>query len=424
MKLKAFTLFAFAASVLSAQEASKPAQTITLASGVPMHIRVTRTAALRKGATIDGILTEPIYVFDRLVLPKDTLVHGTVVGYAPPNRKLHAQALLNGDVTPMHEPVVNFTSLHTASGIELSFQSHALIRNTQLVRFTATGKKPSLQSQLTTLVKERVKSTKEQLFSPGKMDRALQLLYSQLPYHPQRIWAGTQFIADLDAPTTIELPFESTTEFSTSGSLNGITVRARLAQTIDSSGAKKNDDVTAIVTEPVFDADHKLLLAEGAELEGTVTGSRGARSFGRNGELRFAFRGVKADGKADQKAYGTVIAAQGNAGENIAVDKEGNVKANPDKNRFVAPLLLAATALAAHDNDGINGGGNAGRLMVASNGFGLVARVLALTVKSQNVSYAFSAYGFAKSVYFRFLAPGNQVSFPKDTEVEVQLAVR
>lgn len=63
-------------------------------------------------------------------------------------------------------------------------------------------------------------------------------------------------------------------------------------------------------------------------------------------------------------------------------------------------------------------------MTVASNGFGLVARVLAFTVKSPNLALGFGAYGFGKSVYFRFLTPGNQVSFPKDTEIEVQLSVR
>ncbi|MEO7030688.1 MAG: hypothetical protein ABI147_14930 [Acidobacteriaceae bacterium] len=211
-------------------------------------------------------------------------------------------------------------------------------------------------------------------------------------------------------------------------SLDGIKVVARLSETLGSIGAKKNDEVTAIVTEPVFDAEHKLLLAEGAELEGVVTQSKAARSFGRNGKLRFAFRGVKSSGQEEQKAYGTVTTAEGEAGQNISVDKEGNVKANPDKNRFVAPLLLAAAALAGHDDGdhhGLgNGGGNLGGMTVASNGFGLVARVLAFTVKSPNLALGFGAYGFGKSVYFRFLTPGNQVSFPKDTEIEVQLSVR
>ena len=428
MKFESIAVLAFAASASSAQMASPATQTLTLAVGVPLHIKTTHTVALRTGASVEGVLTEPVYVLDRLVLPKGAIARGTVIAYAPVARKIRAEAWLNGDVTPLHQPVVNFTILHVDGGIDdLALRSHALVRDTQLVRFIAAKKRPSLYTQAKTMVRERVKSTYDELFSPGKKDRALRLFYGQLPYHPQRIWAGTQFIADLDAPASIHLPAELPVLPSATISLDGITVKARLAETVDSHDAKKDDEVTAIVTEPVFDADHHLMLAEGAELRGIVTQSRAARSFGRNGALRFAFRGVVPAGQAVQKANGIVTAAEGTAGQNITVDEEGRVKANPDKNRFVAPLLLAATALAGHDDDhnhGTGDGGNVGGMTVASNGFGLVARVLAFTVKNPNVATGFGAYGFGKSIYFRFLTTGNQVSFPKDTEVEVQLSVR
>jgi len=89
-------------------------------------------------------------------------------------------------------------------------------------------------------------------------------------------------------------------------------------------------------------------------------------------------------------------------------------------------LLLAVTAVAArgdhdhhHDDDGNTGGATVG-----SNGFGLVARVIALTASNANVATGFGAYAFAKSIYFRFLTRGHEVTFPKDTQVEVQLSAR
>jgi hypothetical protein len=425
----------FRAALLLAAVASSKAETpkpqiLTIASGVPLHIRITRTAKLLTGQPVEGVLTEPIYVVDRLVLPKGAIAHGVVIAYAPVPGKVRAQAWLNGDVTPLHQPVVAFTSLHIPGiATDFDFSSHALVRDTQLVRFVAANKRPSLKQRVRKIVHDRIQSARTELFSPGKKDRALRLFYSQLPYHPQRIWAGTQFIADLDAPASIALPAQSPVLLSASTSLDGITVMARLTDTLNSRNARKNDPVRAIVTEPVLDANHKLVLAEGAELRGTVTESRAARSFGRNGQLRFAFRGVEVPGQHIQQAYGTVKAAEGIAGENITLDEEGNVKANPGQNRFVAPLLLAATALGGHDDDddsrrGFGAGGNTGKMTVASNGFGLIARVLAFTVHSQAMATGFGAYGFGKSIYFRFLTRGNQVTFPKDTEVAVQLSVR
>ena len=422
--------FAFIVALLiSASHAQSPSrQTITIAGGVPLHVRVTHTARLRLGEPVEGILTQPVYVRDRLILPSGALLRGKVTAYAPVPRTERTQALLNGDITPLHAPIVAFTTLRLPQPAEdVALDSSAEIRDTQVVRFLPRTKKPSLYQQARDAVKQRIDDTRETLFGPNKKDRALRFLYSQLPYHPQRIWVGTQFVADLNSTAAVDLPFAPPAAFSDDPSLDGIRVSARLADTIDSKGARKGDNVSAVVTTPVFNADRKLILPEGATLSGIVTQSRPARSFGRNGTLRFSIRGVENPGRPAQAVYGTLTAAEGNSGANITVDDEGNVKANPDKDRFLAPLLLAVTAAMGHDDDHHHDGGtgdNVGGTTVASNGFGLVARVIALTVSNQSVATGFGTYALAKSIYFRFLARGHEVSFPKDTMVEVQLAQR
>ncbi|HZL25912.1 MAG TPA: hypothetical protein VFC39_05225, partial [Acidobacteriaceae bacterium] len=412
-----------------AQDAQPLTQGIEVALGVPLHIRISRTAPVRLGARVSGVLTESVYVHDRLVLEKGAAVSGVVTEYVPVDRQFRIQALLNGDVTPLHNPMIDFDQVHVAqTGVDVTLVSRAIIRDTNIVRFVAMPKRPSLMQQAKTMVKQRIKEARDTAFGPNKKDRALRLLYSQLPYHPQRIWAGTQFVADLTVPVTIILPTQPPAERAVAPSFDGRIVSARLASLIDSKAAHKGDTVTAIVTEPLFDADHKLVLAEGAELEGTVLESKSARSLGRNGQLRFAFRSVKSESQQQATAvYGIVTGAEGPQSANVTVDSEGNVKANPDKNRFIAPLLLAATAMAGHDDDhhhGTGDGSNVGGSTVASNGFGVIARVIALTSSNANVASGFGAYAFAKSVYFRFLTHGHDVSFPKDTEVEVQLSER
>ena len=63
-------------------------------------------------------------------------------------------------------------------------------------------------------------------------------------------------------------------------------------------------------------------------------------------------------------------------------------------------------------------------MTVAFNGFGLVARVVAVTVSSRNVALGFGAYAFAKSVYFRFLIRGHEVTFARDTQLEITFSTR
>ena len=403
-------------------------ESVVLTAGVPLHIRVVRTAKLRKGTAVMGVLTEPIYVRDRLVLPVGSAVRGTVTEYLPTDPMVREQALLNGDVTPLHDPVVDFTSVHVEeTDVDVAIDTRATIRETQMVKFSS-AKKPSLIRQAIDGVKAQVHATYEAVVGPNKKDRALQVLYQQMPYHPQRIWVGTQFIADLNAPAVLMLPDESPIAASEIASLNGIVVDARLRNSLNSKTAKKGDAVTALVTAPVFDEESKLILPEGTEIDGLVSASRPARRFGRNGELRFAIRGVKnldlPASRAKETLYGTLTGAEGNAGQNLSVDAEGNVKANPDKHRFVAPLLLAMTAVAGGQQDSEGNGGGIGRTTVGSNGFGIVARLIALTVSSQNVAMGFGAYAFAKSIYFRFLTRGHEVTFPKDTQIEVTLSTR
>ncbi len=395
----------------------------TLPPGVPLRIRITRTAHLHLGAPVTGVLTEPIFLHDHLAIPCKSIVRGTVTAYAPVDRDLLIKARLNGDLTPLHEPVVTFTQLQPAAasgsapGQPIAISALATVRDTQLVRFLAKKSHSWLLQMARDRAHSELQSLHETFLAPGKKDRALRLLYSQLPYHPQRIWAGTGFIANLNAPLVLPGPPQAApapAPLATPASLDAITVDARLTTSLSSATSKPGDPVTATVTRPVFDPNHNLLVPQGAILQGTVTRARPARRLGRNGELRFGFRSL-ADQSATVHVDGNVTGAAGAAAENLTVDDEGNVKANPDKGRVLAPLVLLWSASRGADEDS-----NTRWTVVGSNGFGLVARLVALS-NSKSVATGFGAYALAKSVYFRYLDRGHQVTFPRDTEVEVQL---
>lgn len=400
----------------AAQEVSAPAD--ALAAGTPLRIRISHTAHLHIGSRITGLLTEPIYLHDHLVLPQNTVVNGVVTAYAPVARKLRIQALLNGDVTPLHEPIVTFNALELpGSSQKIAISGRGVVRDTTLVRFLARKSRPGYVQQAEDMARARLKSVHDTLFSPGRTDRALRLLYSQLPYHPQRIWAGTGFIAKLNAPLYIASARSAPAPLASSSTLDSITVLARLDTPLDSATSRAGDPVTATITRPVFDSKHNLLVPEGATLQGAVTRARPARRLGRNGELRFGFRGLT-DGAGTTRLDGNITGAAGAKAENLSVDEEGSVKANPDKGKVLAPLLLLYTASRGGDEDS-----GTGMSVVGSNGFGLDARFVALS-NNKEVATGFGMYALAKSIYFRYLDRGHQVTFPCDTEVEVQLVTR
>lgn len=401
----------------SAQSQSAPGSD-PLPAGVPLRIRITRTAHLHIGAKVTGVLTEPVYLHDHLVLPQNTVVRGVVTAYAPVERKLRTQALLNGDVTPLHDPIVEFDRLQLpGSSQEVAFSSRGVMRDTQLVRFVARKKRPTYVQQAEDMARAQLKSVHDTFLTPGRTDRALRLLYSQLPYHPQRIWAGSGFTAELNAPLDVPSSHPAPVPLASAATLDSITVSARLDTSLSSATSRAGDPVTATVTRPVFDRNHGLLVPEGAKLEGVVTRAKPARRLGRNGELRFGFRGL-ADEAGTTRVDGNVTGAAGAKAENLTVDDEGNVKANPDKGKVLAPLVLLWAASRGADEDS-----GTGASVVGSNGFGVVARVIAFS-NNKDVVTGFGMYALAKSVYFRYLDRGHQVTFPRDTEVEVQLISR
>ncbi len=397
-------------------------QAFTVDAGVPLHITTTCNAKMRVGAPVEGVLTDPVWVYDRLVLPKGTRVNGTVASLKPLEGEDRLKAKLNGDLTPLHTPVVRFTSVQVGEDT-WPINAEGGVRQTETVRFTGR-KKTSLGARAKSIIQGKWASVHDEVLAPGLRNRALKLFYNQLPYHPQSVWQGTDFVADMQDPATVRMPEKPAPVLLEGADLahslpRDTMVHARLITALSSEDAKQGEAVTAVVTEPVLDAKHELVLPEGAKLEGTVLRAKPSRSLGRNGALHFTFRNVQRQDEASQKMFGTVTGATGAQAQNLQVDDEGNVQAQPDKNRFAAPLLLAALAAVGSDDDG-----GAGQQVVGSNGFGLVARVVSAAASSPNVAAGFGMYGLAKSVYFRFITRGHPVTFPKDTEVEVQFSGR
>src|ERR1700723_680825 len=73
----------------------------TVPSGVPLRVALERRVAIKRvGEPIQGRLVDPIYIFDRMVLPAGCVVEGHIaaIGGVPIGRRL--MALLYGNLTP------------------------------------------------------------------------------------------------------------------------------------------------------------------------------------------------------------------------------------------------------------------------------------------------------------------------------------
>jgi hypothetical protein len=275
--------------------------------------------------------------------------------------------------------------------------------------------------------------------SPHKMDTAKQALYAQIPVHPQELWAGTQFDAELKQPLELTgqdvpapVPAADLGELKLTGN-----IEARLVDPVDSNTATTGMPVEAVLTQPLFETETttpvevadatvpasvqphgKLLLPEGTHLIGSVVEAKPAGMFGHNGSLRLTFRKAELPEGDERVVHGHVIAVESVKSDRVQIDNEGQIKAN-GSNRFLAPITLGSLA-AVSDSTG------AGLIKEAmtSNGLDLLTRVIGTAAGSGGLISGFAYYEVGKVVFDTWIARGHEVVFAKNTRLEIELAQR
>jgi hypothetical protein len=168
------------------------------------------------------------------------------------------------------------------------------------------------------------------------------------------------------------------------------------------------------VSEPVFNAEHAVVVPQGSVIVGEITQTKPARSFGRQGKLRFRFRQLKLPTGFTQPVEGTLAGVDANKSANLQIDSEGGIAPKP-QNRVLLPLVLTFLAGRGLDDDGSRIGNGA----VASNGFGIVGRIVGIVASSRNVAAGIGFYGAALAFYDLCLARGHNVVFTRNTRIEV-----
>src|ERR1022692_2148040 len=296
----------FPVSVISAQpQADAGAQQqetpLVVQSGVPLRVYLTKRAPKRTGALVQAKVLDPVYAFDRQVIPAGAVALGKVNRLQSIPKWQRVRAILNGDFTPLHTAAIEFTTivmpdgsrlaLHTAespglNSIVSSRPPKKQINNApQNSGVIAAGKqqvKDAIQGQL-----DRARSISDTIRGPNKMEKLEDYMLAKLPYHPQYVRRGTRFDAELLDPIsfgTEPVPAGSLALVGTQPQADSV-AHARLITPLNSFSSKPGQTVEAVLAEPVFSADRKLILPEGTHLEGTVVLAKRARFFHRSGQL-------------------------------------------------------------------------------------------------------------------------------------------
>jgi hypothetical protein len=435
--LFAATVATSTGSAFAQDLAPQPAELVP--AGVPLRVELDKSYLMKVGTPIEGHLTEPIYLIDHVAIPADSKVFGTITGKHSVSRQVRTAAMFNGDLTPLKNADVTFSSLETPDGRHFDIETDATERTAKIVRMSNPEEAPrrSLGQRIAAAFRWTKRETGAAFSSPHKLDTAKQALYAQIPLHPQELWAGTQYDAELKQP--LELagqtapapePAADLSELKLTGDLE-----ARLVDPVDSATATPGMPVEAVLTQPMFENDPaapvevadataatathgKLLLPEGTHLIGSVVEAKPAGMWGHSGSLRLTFRKAELPAGDERVVHGRVIAAESVRSDRVQIDNEGQIKAN-GSNRFLAPITLGSLA-AVSDSTG------AGLIKEAmtSNGLDLLTRVIGTASANTGLISGFAYYEVGKVVFDTWIARGHEVVFAKNTRLEIELAQR
>ncbi|HEY2548681.1 MAG TPA: hypothetical protein VGI46_21580 [Candidatus Acidoferrum sp.] len=439
----------FLSAPLHAQGAASPSTpvspvdtiSLSVSKGTAVQVVLDKELKIQKvGQSVHGRVAEPIYAFDKLVVPVGSQVTGQIIrleGVSGGKRTLEA---LNADFTPPQKVQVEFSDLELPSGQHIPIHTAVTPGSGQVIQFVTNSGSPknkTVKDEASEKANQAKKDAKrqwddamKQVHEPGKLRKIERYAISQLPVHPQYIDAGTVYFAELQQsldfgtePLTPELAASLS-----SPPPPGSSVHVRLMTPLSSATAQQGQEVEAALTQPLFDGD-RLILPQGSRLKGSVVQVRPARRLSRNGQLRMVFHELVLPDGLEQKVQATLAGVQADKGQDVKLDSEGGAEANSPKTRYLATGISVLLALASAHTDedapaGSAGGTTGSRVAGGVGGFKLVGVAMGIFVHSQPLGLAMGAYGASMSVYSHFIARGHELVFPKNTAMEVSIGTR
>jgi hypothetical protein len=393
---------------------------LTVEKGFPLEVVLTEKVRAKLNEPVHGKIVDPIYAFDREVIPYGTEIEGKVTGLRPAGKGKRLFSMLGGDFTPLHDPEITFDTLVLPNGKHIPIKTAVVSRGNLLVRFNKG------QSRTFT-------STVQQ---PGN-EMLHNVLWSLSPYHPQFMPTGTAYKANLLEPVEFGnlLVGSRTLEGIGSQPSAGSIIYGRLMTAVDSKKTKAGTAVQAVLTSPLYSTDHRLLFPAGSRLQGEVVEAHAARFLARGGELAIKFTTIEppisimSSASQLREIEGRMVGVQAPVNlDQLRIDKDGIAEVARTKQRFLAPAFALAGAspllLSSSSSFGSAFAESYGtsffsRALGGNTGLGIPAGVAGLMVPP--VGIGLGAYGVGYAVYTNILGRGKNITLPVDTPIEVRV---
>jgi hypothetical protein len=418
---------------------------LTVPAGTPLKVALNQEVRIQKsGQLVHGKVVEPVYSFDKLVVPAGSEVIGKILSIEGVSKLNRTVAAMNADFSPPRQVHVEFNELVLANGSHIPLQTVVSPASPGVLQFvpasakedtSSTGQVRSAASRKVSEVRQEARrewdAAKAELHAPGKMHRLQRLAVAQLPYHPQYMDSGTSFNADLQQPLDFGTELLQSDALSVIGSPppSGSVVHALLVTPLNSATTKKGEPVEAVISQPLVVSSH-LFLPQGSHIKGSVLQVRPARRLNRNGQLRIVFHQVIPPEGIEQKVEASLEGVEVAKGEHLKLDAEGGAQVTTPRIRYLTTAItvaLASSSMSSDHDRGLQtgGGGDPGAGAASgASGFGVIGTLVGALAHSRVVSSGFGAYGAARSVYSHFLARGRDVVYPKDMSMVIGLGTR
>src|ERR1700736_4016837 len=109
MRFLAFAVFLLTLqSSQAAADSESPNVSLAVPSGVRVRLYLTKRIPKRLGAPVEGKVMEPVFAFDREVLPAGSAVSGRVSAIQPVDKWQRFRSIVGGDFTPLRNALVEF----------------------------------------------------------------------------------------------------------------------------------------------------------------------------------------------------------------------------------------------------------------------------------------------------------------------------
>jgi hypothetical protein len=455
------SILLFLGSVGFAADLLNPTVPLTVPAGAAVRLYLTRKIPKKPGAPVEAKLLESVYAFDREVIPAGAVVMGRVSRVQPVSKWQRASAILGGDFTPLRHAFVDFASVTLPDGQHLSLRTaeteglHSIVslpppkrkgqkppRPSQSGGVLGIGKQ-KVEEEINAQLNARTRGLAGIIRGPNKKERIEDFLLAKLPYHRQSVRRGTRFDAELKDDVSFgaePVEYQTMVLLGAQPPADSV-VHARLRTPLDSGTAQPGKMVEAVITEPLYSAEHLLILPEGTRLTGAVVFARRARWFHRGGQLRFNFQRVElAAGCRDAGANPEGLAripyasnagcggecrtqrAAGRCRRQRACDRVEDAPGGAPDCGLIANKSLDNDAGHRSTTGGAAEANVTGRTLGGMSGFGLAGTLAAQS--SKYVGTAFGLYGMGWSVYSNVIARGGEVEFGQNSMIEIKFGAR